>query len=393
MAPEYPLEQCVRPTNVGLPGEEYTLRKERHNARLHHTHLEDVYARHSLGMQGPMRRGQLDAWGPNPELPYRKPVGTATAGKLPTTKHADHALRQSEVANATRRALGRSWHPTDHLDDGLEKYAVPRVSSDWHEVPQRRDPIPDKYIQEYAKLFYGNEGDIMQQEGAISDEYLEELNQEFDRLLCEHVRDAMQRENTIPEKYLHEFNRTLYEYDEDNPHARYKQTEQEDPIPDKYLREFNRLWYEDDEDNDADQLVADLTPNAYAPWRTHLPLRPMYCPDAEFRTSTHYWDKTEITNWSKASFKASGTHREVVEPGPLNQTESQGCVRWSDLTLAHQEVPEPKPIVQPEPQSFFDWSDSSSPEEIPEESRRKKHSRASSHWKRLTKGFQHSHRA
>ncbi|KAF9737908.1 hypothetical protein PMIN01_03191 [Paraphaeosphaeria minitans] len=272
MAPEYPLEQCVRPTNVGLPGEEYTLRKERHNARLHHTHLEDVYARHSLGMQGPMRRGQLDAWGPNPELPYRKPVGTATAGKLPTTKHADHALRQSEVANATRRALGRSWHPTDHLDDGLEKYAVPRVSSDWHEVPQRRDPIPDKY-----------------------------------------------------------------------------------------LREFNRLWYEDDEDNDADQLVADLTPNAYAPWRTHLPLRPMYCPDAEFRTSTHYWDKTEITNWSKASFKASGTHREVVEPGPLNQTESQGCVRWSDLTLAHH--------------------------------RRKKHSRASSHWKRLTKGFQHSHRA
>ncbi|KAF2446853.1 hypothetical protein P171DRAFT_442079 [Karstenula rhodostoma CBS 690.94] len=261
-----PKEQYVRPTDLGLPGEEYKLRKERHNSRLLHTHLDDLYARHSLGMKGPLRRGQLDAWGPNPGLPYKKPIDTANQGKRPPTKYTNLALQGSQIAKATRQALGPSWYPTAHLDDGLGNHGVPHMSSD-----------------------------------------------------------------------------------------RSEQMQAEDPIPDKYVHEFNRLWYEDDEDNDADQLLADLTPNAHAPWRNHLPLRPMYGPDGEFRTSSRYFDKTEIMEWNMASYKASVTHREVIEP---------------------------KHTVRPKPQSFFSWSDSSR-----EKSQKKKHSRGSSHGRRAKKGF------
>lgn len=283
-----PKEQHVRTASVGLPSEEYTTLKERHNSRLLHTHLEDVYARRGLGMQGPLRRGRFDARGPDPDVPYRSPIATAIPGKRPASKHTNRVLQESKVLNATRRALGYSWHLTDHLDDGSEEYGVPRVSSDW---TQWEDMIADEYLQGFNQPTYEDEGEMIQQD---------------------------------------------------------------DSIPDRYLQEFNHFWYEDDEDNDADQLLADLTPNA--PWRNHQPLRPMYGSGSEFRTSTRYRDKDEIAQWSKALCKASVTHREVVEL---------------------------KPTVRPEPKSFFNWGDASSPEE----SQNRKHSRGSSHWERLKRCF------
>ncbi|KAH8730410.1 hypothetical protein GQ44DRAFT_768188 [Phaeosphaeriaceae sp. PMI808] len=41
-------------------------------------------------------------------------------------------------------------------------------------------------------------------------------------------------------------------------------------IPQKYIDNFNRRWHEEDEDNDADQYLADCTPNAS--WRMHAKL-------------------------------------------------------------------------------------------------------------------------
>lgn len=295
--------QYVHPTNVGLPGDEYKMLKERHNSKQLQSHLGDVYARHDLGMQGPLRRGQFDARGPNPDVHYRKPVDTTNAGRSRTPKYADRVLQKSKVANATRRALGPSWYPN---------------------------------------------------------------------------------EEPIPEKYLQEFDRTMYEYDEDNPHAKRKYKE-EDPIPDKYLQEFNRLWYEDDEDNDADQLLADLLPNSQAPWRVHAPIRPMYGPDVDFDTSIDEWYTTGSTELSRTSFHTSRTGEVDFKPEPVLEDEDR---RWSGFTLNHREDIFPKLPMNPEPQSFFDWSDSPSPDR----SQRKMHPRMSKTWKRLTKGFRQSGR-
>lgn len=40
------------------------------------------------------------------------------------------------------------------------------------------------------------------------------------------------------------------------------------------LQDFHTKWYEDDEDSDADQLLADMTPNGL--WRKHAPITPLY---------------------------------------------------------------------------------------------------------------------
>jgi hypothetical protein len=259
MPDKRPRDLYVRSADLGLPSEEYTLLKKRKNGALLYTHLKDVHLCHHVAYTGRIRHG------PKPDLPRKMPGNTANLGKRRSPKHTDRVLQESQIASATRQALGPSWHPIEYLYDDLEYSGVPRVSSD------RNDQLQEK-----------------------------------------------------------------------------------GPIPDIYLQEFNRMWYEDDEDNDADQLLADLTPNA--PWRNHLPLRPMYGPDGEFRTSTQYFDEPEIMRWDEATHEAHMTRQAVVDPEPL---------------------------IRPKLQSFFSWSDSS----IQEERREKKLSWRHSPWKRLKKSF------
>ena len=57
--------------------------------------------------------------------------------------------------------------------------------------------------------------------------------------------------------------------------------EEQEPIPLKYKKEFLQKWLEYDEDNDADQFLADMTPNA--PWRMHAPMRPVSVSPSFFR--------------------------------------------------------------------------------------------------------------
>ncbi|KAL1605376.1 hypothetical protein SLS60_004924 [Paraconiothyrium brasiliense] len=227
---------------VGLPREELAFYEAQQNAEVFNNHLSEVYQRHHLEMSGPFKRPSNPAY----KGPYKKPAGTANQGEPSPIVYTDRALQKSRMTNATRKALGPSWHPNDHRNDGMDDYGVPKAS---------------------------------------------DLN-------CP--------------------------------------SEWEAPIPDKYLQDFNRTWYEDDEDNDADQLLADMTSNAHAPWRNHLPLRPMYGPGGDLRTTSRYFGKTDITKWDEATREADLTHSSVsVEPGPF---------------------------VRPEPQSFFSWSDSSTQE-------------------------------
>ncbi|KAJ4355985.1 uncharacterized protein N0V89_004010 [Didymosphaeria variabile] len=227
--------------SVGLPHEELAFYEAQLNAEVFQEHLGEAYQRHHMGVSGPFKRPSNPAYNGH----FKKPNDTAGGEQFPLV-YTDRALQKSKMMNATRKALGPNWQTADHLDDDLENYGAPKVSSDWN---------------------------------------------------C--------------------------------------QTEREAPIPDKYLQEFNQMWYEDDEDTDADQLLADMTSNSHAPWRNHLPLRPMYGPSGDLRSPIRYFDKAEIMMWNEATHEAHLTHPSVVEPGPF---------------------------VRPEPQSFFSWSDSSTEE-------------------------------
>ena len=78
------------------------------------------------------------------------------------------------------------------------------------------------------------------------------------------------------------------------------------PIPQKYLREFDRMWYEYDEDHDADQLLADLTPNGS--WRAHAPLRPVsYC-EGDYPTPKMHANKAQGSSSNRVSDQASRCH-------------------------------------------------------------------------------------
>jgi hypothetical protein len=78
----------VRSADLGLPSEEYTLRKERHNGSLLHTHPKDAYSRHHLSYTDQIRPGA------NLDLPYRMPGNTANQGKQRTSKDTDRVLQE-----------------------------------------------------------------------------------------------------------------------------------------------------------------------------------------------------------------------------------------------------------------------------------------------------------
>lgn len=144
-------ERYTHRSTVGLPGEEHALLKTQQNAVVLNVHLEDVYRRHHMGQVGPFRRP------PKPDNgPYVKLAGLPSETARRQTN--DSALRKSQTAQATRKALGPSFYPTDYVDDGRD-YTVPRLANDWYHSNEPEGPIPENYIQEFNRMWYEDDED------------------------------------------------------------------------------------------------------------------------------------------------------------------------------------------------------------------------------------------